>query len=218
MNLEEIFNKAANGVLNYEQFQEAIAKEGIKLADLSSGEYVSKNKYNDDLLSKSNEINTLNSSIQQRETDLADLRNKLAAAGTDSAKLAELTTNFDNLNSKYQQEKLDWQKQLENERYEFMVKEYANTKSFTSAAAKRDFTNEMIRKKLQVENGRILGADDFTSSYQQENADAFLTEQKKEETPKPQFAGKTSGMGEVKKEQSPFSFHFQTVRPMPKDE
>ena len=52
MNIKEIFDKAENGTLTFEQF-DSLAKEGnAKFADLSEGNYVSKSKYEDDLSSK----------------------------------------------------------------------------------------------------------------------------------------------------------------------
>ena len=79
--------------------------------------------------------------------------------------------------------------------YEFSVKEYANNKKFTSNAAKRDFVNSMIAKNLKVENGKIIGADDFTTAYSAENADAFATE-KAQEPKKPQVVGNTTPQAE----------------------
>ncbi len=101
MNIKEIFDKAENGALTFEQF-EAIAKDGgAKFTDLSEGKYVSKSKYDDDIGSKDTSIEQLNGTIAQRDKDLADLQTKLKEAGTDTSKLAELQTNFDTLEAKY---------------------------------------------------------------------------------------------------------------------
>ena len=57
--LKELFDKAEDGMLDYEQFM-ALAKEAnVKLVDLNEGGYVSKNKYESELEAKSKEIETL---------------------------------------------------------------------------------------------------------------------------------------------------------------
>ena len=85
MNIKDIFDKAENGTLTFEQF-ETFAKEGnAKFTDLSEGKYVSKSKYDDDLGAKEGSIKQLNDTIAQRDTDLADLQTKLKNAGTDTS-------------------------------------------------------------------------------------------------------------------------------------
>ena len=49
MNIKDIFENAENGTLTYEQFSDAVSKGGAKFVDLSEGNYVSKQKYEDEL-------------------------------------------------------------------------------------------------------------------------------------------------------------------------
>ncbi len=91
---------------------------------------------------------------------------------------------------------------MEEQEYEFAVKEYANGKEFSSQAAKRDFVRSLLDEKLKMKSGTIIGADDFAKAYAEENADAFVT--KTEPTPaapketKPQFVGSTPGATQPK--------------------
>ena len=52
----------------------------------------------------------------------------------------------------------------------------------------------MIAKQLTLEEGRIIGADDFVQMYSKDNADAFVVETPpaNNQTPPPQFAGNTT--------------------------
>ena len=177
MDLKELFSKADGGVFTYEAFESAIKEAGIKLADLSSGEYVSKHKYDDDIKAKDDNITKLNDTITKRDTDLANLKKQLEEAGTDATKLGELTTQFNDLQTKYDTDIKEYQAQLKQQEYEFAVKDFANSKSFTSNAAKRDFVQSMIAKNLNVENGKIIGGEDFTTGYLADNPDAFVKEQ-----------------------------------------
>lgn len=216
MNLKEIFDGTENGVLTYEQFTAACKEAGIKLVDLSTGDYVSKKKYEDELLAKDNQINTLNDTIAQRDTDLSGLKDQLAAAGNDVEKLNQLSTDLSNLQGKYDNDVKSYKEQLKKQAYEFAVKEFAATKNFSSNAAKRDFINSMIGKDLKMDGGKILGADDFVAAYTQDNADAFYVEPEssyEESEPfRPQFAGPTHG-SETNETSGGFQFNFTGVRP-----
>ena len=174
MNIKEIFDKAENGTLTFDQF-EAIAKENkAKFADLSEGNYVSKSKYDDDVGAKDTSITDLNATIAKRDADLAELQNKLKDAGTDTSKLAELQTSFDNLQAQYTADTKAYEQKLADQKYAFAVKEYANGKEFTSQAAKRDFVRSLLDEKLKMKEDTIIGADDFAKVYAESNADAFV--------------------------------------------
>ena len=181
MNIKELFEKAENGTLTYEQFMTAAGD--AKFVDLGEGKYVSKSKYESDLRAKdtqmeglNTQITTLNETIATRDTDLTNLQNQLAEAGQDATKLAELTTQFTTLQQKYETDTQNYQNQMRQQSYEFAVREFANTKKFTSQAAKRDFTQAMIARGLQMEGNKLIGGEDFVSIYSAENADAFAVE------------------------------------------
>lgn len=230
MNIKEVFEKAENGTLTYEQFESMAKEGGAKFADLSEGKYVSKSKYDTDLKAKDTEIETinttvtnLNETITTRDTDLADLQKKLEDAGQDATKLAELSTQFTNLQTKYDNDVKEYQNKMAQQSYEFAVKEFANKQKFSSQAAKRDFTQAMIKKSLQMEGDKLIGADDFVKIYAEDNSDAFLVEKPKEEpkveapkveAPKPEiptFVASAQGMNNSDDEPS-FNFNFTGVR------
>ena len=193
MNIKEMFDKAENGILTWEQF-EALAKEGgAKFADLSDGKYVSKSKYEADLKavnqqveSLNEQVTNLNETITTRDGDLADLQKKLELAGEDATKLAELNNSMTALQEKYDNDTKSYQDKLRQQSYEFAVKEYANGQKFTSKAAKRDFIKAMIDKGLQMEGDKLIGGDDFKTAYATDNEDAFYVE------PEPTSASETA--------------------------
>lgn len=212
MNLEELFK---GGALTYAQFDEALKTNGVKLADLSKGEYVAKKKYDDDLKAKDSTIAKLNGDITTRDTDLNNLKTQLAEAGTNADKLSQLTNDLSALQGKYDTEVKNYKKQLEKQAYEFAVKDFASTKKFTSNAAKRDFVSSMIAKELKMDGDKILGAEDFVSSYTVNNADAFVVEDTPQNTAlKPTFVSPTT-QEPPKKDVGAFdnAFNFVGVRP-----
>lgn len=214
MNVKDLFGKSEDGTLTYEQFKQFASEAKAKFVDLSEGGYVSKDKYTDDLAAKDLQITTLNEGIQKRDTDLADLTAKLTSAGNDVEKLNQVSTDLTNLQNKYQEDINKYQSQLAAQAYEFAVKDFANAQNFTSNAAKRDFINSMVGKKLTMSEGKIMGADDFVAEYAQNNADAFVVaspEPSPEGEPKPQFVNKTPGLNDGNNS-NVFSFNFTGVR------
>ena len=173
MTIKDVFDKAENGTLTWEQFQSAMGT--AKFVDLTEGQYVSKQKYDDDISTRDTQITTLNTTIQTRDQDLATLQQTLNDAGDINA-LKQASQDLANLQQKYDTETKQYQRQLRQQAYEFAVTEYVNGQKFTSKAAKNDFRTQMIAKKLQFEDGKLIGADDFKAIYAQSDPDAFASE------------------------------------------
>jgi len=219
MTIKEIFEKSQEP-LTYEKFEELMKESGAKFADLSEGNYVSKDKFDNEVAGKDSQITSLNDTIKARDKDLKDLKNQLKEAGTDAQKLTELETQLGNLQTQYKQDTDNYKTQLSKQAYEFAVKDFANGKKFSSNAAKRDFISSMIAKGLQMEGDKILGADDFVTTYSADNADAFVVEKKDPEPtdPKPQFSNPVNPNTQTPPQNdNPFGFNFIGVRQRPTD-
>lgn len=201
MTVKELFDKAENGTLTWEQFQHAMGE--AKFVDLTEGKYVSKQKFDDEISQRDTRIQELDTKITTRDTDLATLQQTLKDAG-DLDALKQASKDLADLQKRYDKETKDYQAQLTRQAYEFAVKEFANSKSFTSKAAKRDFTQAMLAKNLQFEDGRIIGAEDFVQIYSKDNDDAFT--KPVDPNPKPQF---TQGTGNKKPEKLSLSQMMQ---------
>ena len=215
MNLKDLFDKAENGMLTLDQFIAAAKAANAKFVDLSEGGYVDKQKYTDELAVRDTRITTLDDTIKSRDADLATLRQQLETAGTDAAKLTQLSVDFSELQKKYDKDTKAYEKQLRDQAYKHAVTDFANSQRFTSQAAKRDFVATMLAKNLQMENDTIIGATDFVTAYTKENADAFVKDDGQGTgDPKPHFAGSTNpDAGQSGEQGTPFSFNFAGVRP-----
>lgn len=195
MEIKEIFEKATseNKSLTWEEF-EALAKESkAKFTDLAEGKYVDKRKYEDDLAKKDTEITTLNENLSTRTNDLSALQEQLKNAGNDAEKLQELTDNLSALQSKYDADTKELQSRLSDQAYDFAVRDFANKQKFSSTAAKLHFEQCMRNKKLPMENGSIMGANDYLKEYAKEYKDSFKPETPPAENTKPQFANTATG-------------------------
>lgn len=236
MEIKEVFDKAENGTLTFEQFEAATKEAKAKFVDLSEGKYVSTNKYNDDLAAKDKEIETLNGTITTRDTDLATLKQQLVDAGADAGKLKEATDSLAALQTKYDGDMKAYKDQLKKQAYEFAVREFANGKKFTSAAAKNYFVDSMIKADLKMDkDGKtILGGDDYAASFSKDYENTFVVDNPDgnnggnagqagagNENPNlPHFINSTpggQGGNDGSSGKGPFNFHFTGVRPMPQD-
>lgn len=227
-NLKQFFEQAG-GSLTYDELESMIKESGSKFVDLTDGNYVAKNKYENEVQTLNAQIEALNGTIGTRDTDLADLKAKLEASGADSDKIASLTKDFEALQGKYNEDTKAYEEKLRKQSYEFAVREFANSKDFSSKAAKRDFVQTMINEGLKMKDGQIIGADDFVSHYKEENSDAFFEnaddwyegdyEDEADYTPEyqPQFVAPTPGGEPVHDATQAFTeaFHFTGVRPTP---
>lgn len=217
MNLKDIFDNAENGTLTYDQFMAAVQKGNGKFVDLSEGVYVAKQKYTDDLAARDTRIKTLDDTVKSRETDLESLKQQLEAAGGDADKLAEVNTKFSDLQKQYEKDTKSYQKQLKDQAYKFAVTQFVDQQKFTSHAAKRDFINTMLAKNLQMDGDTIIGASDFRTAYEKDNADAFVPTTDPNTAPtqnQPHFVDSTTPNTAGNNEGViPFHFHFAGVRP-----
>ena len=133
-----------------------------------------------------------NDDIKQRDTDLADLKQKLADAGTDAETLKNLQAEFDTLKTNYANAQADYQKQLNKQAYEFAIREKTNDLQFTSNSAKKAFLSDALAKNLTMDNGNILGFDDFVNAYKEQDAGAFVVETTTDEPKPPMFGSKST--------------------------
>lgn len=170
-----------SGAITWEQFKAGVEKAGYKIADLSTGNYVAKKKYEDELKAKDDTITELNTQISTRDTDLATIKSDLEKAknsGADSQTTIDTLNNqLSVLQGEYDKAKGDYEAKLAGQQYEFAVTEFANGLQFTSRAAKEQFKNEMISAKLTMKDKSIVGANDFLTSYKETNADSFKVEE-----------------------------------------
>lgn len=232
MNIKDLFDKAENGTLNYDQFMTMVNSLGDgkpKFVDLTEGKYVSTSKYDADLKSRDTtigelnaKVENLNSTITTRDTDLASLQQQLADAGQSATKLAELNQQFTTLQNKYESDTKAYETKMAQQRYEFAVREFANSKHFSSNAAKRDFTSAMLAKGLQMDGDKIIGGEDFVTMYSKDNSDAFYVEPPKPVEPAPAPTPAPAPVPEIiaptpgpvsDDGESGFQFNFTGVRP-----
>lgn len=91
--------------------------------------------------------------------------------------------------------------------YGYSVKDAVSAMKFSSESAKKSFVADLAEKKLPLQDGKLLGLEDFVKSYKESDPDAFAPEDGK----LPTFV-RGSGNQNPPAGTNPFSFNFAGVR------
>lgn len=168
--LRKLFKKDENGAvipMTYEELEAAIdADKGIKIADLSGGGYVAKDKFD------------------AKETELKGIRKQLDDANTQIKSFED--QDVDGIKQKV----ADWEKKYNTDTQALKDQMAAQNRShaedmflagykFTSKAARKGVLDELRSKQFQLdEKGTFLGAKEFMSSLMEDEdyKGAFVTE------------------------------------------
>ncbi len=149
--------------------------------------------------------------LATRDADLLALKEQLK--GFEGSQAA-----FDELKTKYEKEAAEHSAKLAQQAYEFEVRSQAGALDFTSNSAKDYFISQAIAKKLSMEDGKILGFNDFLDAYKKNDPTAIkaVAEPTPEPTtPQPQIVPTSSTT--PTEQPNPFALHFMGVRPFPKN-
>jgi hypothetical protein len=142
----------------------------IKLANLSSGDYVGKAKY-DTVEQERNNYKTL------YDTTKASL-DKFEGVDIETLKgeVKKLKEDLDNKDTEYQTKLAEME-------YNNSLDKYFESFKFTSDLAKKAAIQEFKNKELKLENGTFLGGDDFMKQLKESNPTAFEADEDGEKPP-----------------------------------
>lgn len=171
--------------LTYDQLMEKAQAAQMKVVNLADGGYVSQSKFNDKTGVLNQQVTDLQSQLAQRDTDISTLRESLTAAQNDVTKLGDAQRALTEMQTRYTTEKQQYEDRLSSQAYEFAVRERVNGLKFSSKAAKAEFLKSAIEKKFAMENGNLLGFDDYVTQYKAEDSGAFAQEANPDPAPAP---------------------------------
>jgi hypothetical protein len=188
----------------------------VRFVDLSEGQYVSKGRYDDQMTALNQQVTDLQGQIAQRDADMAGINEQLTAAQADASKLADAQASLTSLQSRYETDRQNWESKVSQQAYEFAVRERANGLQFSSASAKKTFVADAISKGFKMDGDTLMGYEDFVTQYRANDPGAFATEKAPEAEPAPTIV-LPSGTGSAPAGKNAFGFHFNGVRPQPKE-
>lgn len=159
--LKEVFGSEA---LTYDQLAEKLSgNKAIKLANLAGGSYISREKF----AALEQERDGLKSQLGEANAKIEEFK------GMD---IDGIRAAADEWKTKYDTDTAALQQQLAEKDYSYSVREAVGGMKFTSESAKRAFIADLSLKKLPLQDGKLLGLDDFVKSYKESDPDAFVPE------------------------------------------
>lgn len=213
--LKKLFGNNEDGTpkaLTYDELEAAIdADKKIKLADLSAGGYVSKEKLDakvTELEGVKQQLADANSEIQSyKDMDIDGIKQKAA-----------------DWEQKYNSETQALNDKLAKQERDHQIDRYLDTVGLKSGAMYRDFVRRAFEEKdLKLENGKFIGADEVMKSFKEDPdfKDAFAETKTEDESVEqqqtqpaanmPYFSAGTNSQTQQPKGSS-FDFGFSGVR------
>lgn len=171
MEYEYLKDLFGDGSLSFAQFVEKLGGAGdkVKLVNLKDGGYVGKDKFD----AMQTERDTFRTQLETANTTIQSYKDMDIDGIKQSAKDWE---------TKYNADTQMLRDKLADMEYGHTVEAAVAGLKFTSTAAKKAFVADLTAKKLTVQDGKLLGLDDFVNAYKQSDPSAFASE-----SPVPQF-------------------------------
>lgn len=139
---------------------------------------------------------TLQAILTENQKDVSEIERARAALETERNGLKEQLTTANTEIQSYKdmdidgikQKATDWetkyntdtqalQQQLQEQAYGYAVDKAIGGVKFSSTAAKKAFTADLKAKALKLEDGKLLGLDDYVKAYKEMDPDAFAAEE-----------------------------------------
>lgn len=79
--------------------------------------------------------------------------------------------------SKYEADTKELNEKLQKQTYDYKIKEAVQDVKFSSKSAKQAFINALSQKELKLEDGKLLGFEDYLKSYKETDPEAFKQEE-----------------------------------------
>lgn len=129
-----------------------------------------------------NSINELKKEIEKLKTEKEGIETQLTEAnskieGFKEIDIDKIRAEVDEWKEKYETDTKNLKDSLTQKDYDYKVQELTNSLKFSSNGAKKSFINDLKEKDLKLEDGKLLGFDDFVKSYQENDPMAFMKEE-----------------------------------------
>lgn len=144
----------------------------------------------------STDVGTLKSKIETLETERDGLKTQLNDANTEIQSYKDM--DIDGIKqkaadweAKYNTDTQALRDKLSEQEYSYAVNGAVSGMQFTSAAAKKAFVSDLKDKGLKLEDGKLLGLDDYVKTYKESDPHAFADDNGG--NPPPHVVGRTNG-------------------------
>lgn len=156
-------------------------REFLESLDLGEGVKLPKSAIDAIMAENGRDIEAKNNTITTLTTERDGLQTQLNAANATIQSYKDM--DIDGIKAKagewetkYNTDTQVLKDQLAATEYGFAVKEAVAGLKFSSESAKKAFVADLTAKKLPLQEGKLLGLEDFAKTYKESDPDAFLPE------------------------------------------
>lgn len=148
------------------EYNEQHKDSPVRLANLTSGQYVDKKKYDSAITERDGYKTQLDTAAEQLK----------AFSGVDAAGIEKMKTDIKDWEAKYNADTQALKTQLEQQAHENLAREYLSGVKFSSNLAKQAAMSGML-SETTVKDGKLSGADVYMEKLKKENPDALVIEE-----------------------------------------
>lgn len=156
-------------------------REFLEGLDLGNGAKLSKELIDAIMAEHGKDVNAQKNTISTLTTERDGLQTQLTAANTtiqsykdmDIESIKQAAANWE---QKYNTDTQQLKNQLAEKDYGFAVQGAVRDLKFSSESARKQFVAELTAKKLPLQEGKLLGLEDFTKTYLETDPGAFVPE------------------------------------------
>ena len=152
-------------LLGEELYNQVKEKIGDKEIFVNDGSYIPKKKFDD-----------LNNDKKELQSQLEEVNTKLQSMSSSDAE--KIKKELEDLKAKYDDDTKALNDKWNKREREYLVNDLTRDLKFSSNSAKKSFINELIEKNLKIEDGKMLGYEDFLNNYRENDEGAFVPEKK----------------------------------------
>ncbi len=127
-----------------------------------------------DIQGQSKTITTLTAERDGLKTQLANATTEIQSYK--DMDIDGIKTKAAEWETKYNTDTAALRQQLEDQQYGYAVESVAGGLKFSSASAKKAFLSDLTAKKLTLEDGKLLGFEDYVKTYKEQDPGAFAPE------------------------------------------
>lgn len=152
-------------LLGEELYNQVKEKIGDKELIINDGSYIPKKKFDD-----------LNNDKKDLQKQLENVNAKVQELSSVDAE--KLNKEIEDLKSKYETDTKALNDKWNAREKEYLISDITRDLKFSSESAKKTFIRDLTEKDLKIENGKMLGYDDFLNEYRKNDEGAFIPEKK----------------------------------------
>lgn len=157
--------KEVEELLGKELFDQVKEKLGKSELIINNGTYIPKQKFDD----VNEDKKTLQKQLEDANTKIGELS---------SVDVEKLKQEVDDWKTKYESDTKDLNDKISKREYDYVVNDIVRDLKFSSESAKRQFVRDLSDKELKLENGKLLGFEEYKTEYEKNDPNAFVVEKK----------------------------------------